>query len=271
MLEKKVEERTAELRETQTLALQNAHAAGMAEIATGTLHNVGNIINSVNISLDQIQQVMMRSRIPNLIKAVRLLEENHGRLPEFFQTDPRGGKLPEYLLKAGLDIENDRQLVISESEQLVKGIAMVKDVIVAQQSFAKGVFLTEEVSLEQVVEDVLSMQLPTLARQHIQVVKRLGRTPQVKAQKAKLAHIVLNLFKNAREAMLSIPSDRRVLTVETGGDTSKGFFIRVTDTGEEFRKRSGAKFSVTVLQRRKAVMVSACTTARTRWWRWAGS
>ena len=131
-----------------------------------------------------------------------------------------------------MDIENDRQLVISESEQLVKGIAMVKDVIVAQQSFAKGVFLTEEVQLERVLEDVLSMQLPTLARHQIRVVKRLGKTSQVKAQKAKLAHIVLNLLKNAREAMLAVPEDKRILTVETGGEAETGFFIRVTDTGE---------------------------------------
>ncbi|MEE3509760.1 histidine kinase, partial [Pseudomonas sp. 10C3] len=44
-LEIRVEERTQELKDTQSELLDTARQAGMAEIATNVLHNVGNVLN----------------------------------------------------------------------------------------------------------------------------------------------------------------------------------------------------------------------------------
>jgi signal transduction histidine kinase len=232
MLEKKVEERTAELKETQKLALENAHAAGVTEITTGTLHNVGNIVNSVNISLDQIQGILRASRLPGLLKAAEMLEAHASDLPGFLGTDERGKKLGEYLPRAVREVESEKGRLQTELDQLVRGVGMIKDVVVTQQSYAKGVFMSEPLQLEQLLEDVLAMQSATLTKNQIRVVKKFGQTPQVKAQKGKLAHIVVNLIKNAQEAMQSVSVDQRALEVETGYSADAGVFIRIKDSGE---------------------------------------
>src|SRR5262249_16802353 len=45
-LEKRVEERTRELRLAQAQLVETARSAGMAEVATSVLHNVGNVLTS---------------------------------------------------------------------------------------------------------------------------------------------------------------------------------------------------------------------------------
>lgn len=103
-LEQRVLERTGELRE-QIEAKDRAHAelaaaqqrlitlsreAGMAEIATGVLHNVGNVLNSVNVSTTLLAGRIRESRVDNLIALIGMLEQHSGDLPEFLGRDPKG-------------------------------------------------------------------------------------------------------------------------------------------------------------------------------------
>ncbi len=48
----------------------------MAEVATGTLHNVGNILNSVNASIEIVKNSISETSLPGLEKANNLLREN---------------------------------------------------------------------------------------------------------------------------------------------------------------------------------------------------
>jgi hypothetical protein len=47
--------------------------AGMAEVATGVLHNVGNVLNSVNVSAGLVVEKINRSKVPQVTKAAALL------------------------------------------------------------------------------------------------------------------------------------------------------------------------------------------------------
>src|SRR4051794_40952732 len=55
-------ETEAKLGELHRTLLDVSRAAGMAEIATGVLHNVGNTLNSINISLDVATDRLRNSR-----------------------------------------------------------------------------------------------------------------------------------------------------------------------------------------------------------------
>ena len=65
-VEKKVDERTAELKNTQQELMKAARMAGKAEIATSVLHNVGNVLNSVNISASIVSDKLRQSEVPAL-------------------------------------------------------------------------------------------------------------------------------------------------------------------------------------------------------------
>ena len=235
-LERKVELRTAELKEIQNLALENAHKAGMSEIATGVLHNIGNIINSVNTSAEEILQITQKSKIANLLKANRLLSDNFARVTEFLTEDPKGKVLPEYYLKIGESLKTEHLQLKDEVLDMMKKLSLIKDVVQTQQEYAKRGLFVEEISLEQVTDEILNLQQSALKRHGIELVRVYGDAGKIKVQRVKFAHVLMNLIKNSKEAMTPLPDGRKRLTVEIGAITGSGPFLRIIDTGEGISK-----------------------------------
>ena len=64
-----------ELKELTTQLVEASRQAGMAEVATGVLHNVGNVLNSVNVSSTLICEMLQQSRLSHMTRAVGLLRE----------------------------------------------------------------------------------------------------------------------------------------------------------------------------------------------------
>ncbi|MEE9384081.1 MAG: hypothetical protein V3V08_11780 [Nannocystaceae bacterium] len=57
--------------------------AGPAEVARDVLHDVGNILNSVNVSADLMCEVLSRSKLPNLRKSVELMKARGSGLDDW--------------------------------------------------------------------------------------------------------------------------------------------------------------------------------------------
>jgi len=241
-LEKKVAARTKELEDAQKIAVHNAHAAGMTEIATGVLHNIGNIINSVNISLGELEQISSQSKVVGLTKACDLLTKNRDKIAVFLTDDPSGKMLPEYLKKLSEALTQENKIIQQEVIHLARKINLIKDIVDTQQSYARGDMMREEVDLSSVIEETLSMQNAALSRHQIRVERKIDPSVKVLAQKVKIAHIILNLVKNAKEAMDFRPANERVLTIELGkAKDSNQAFIKISDTGEGVSAENMAK------------------------------
>jgi signal transduction histidine kinase len=229
-LEKLVAERTKELEETQKELVEKAHQAGMADIAAGTLHNVGNLLNSVKASVETIDEVMSGSPLDELTKANRLLGQHMDRLDEFILSDPRGKKLLQYYLKIEEPLNNVCNGIGQNVKRVIEKIATINDVIAAQQSYAGVGGLSEKVRLADVVEDALTMQSGTFDRHKIRLVRQYAEVPEIFVQKTKLIHIIVNLVKNAKDALLDVPPEQKTLAISIIRDEG-AIFIRVTDAG----------------------------------------
>ncbi len=241
-LENLVQARTRELQEAQKQSVLNAHQAGMSEIATGILHNVGNVLNSANVGLEVIIEKFNNSLVGNLHKANSLLVENRGRLVEFFTIDPRGNKLINFYVELGEAMKKELLAQKSEANDLMKKLQLIKDIINTQQTYAKGSGeFKESVELIEIVEHALVMQTTSLNRHEIKIVKKYSDAPPVLGQKTKLLHVVLNLIKNAKEAMGGKDYKVKVLTLETGSTASGEAFLSVRDSGEGIKKESLTK------------------------------
>src|SRR6202035_588606 len=92
--------------------------AGMAEVATNVLHNVGNILNSVNISASLVTERVKQSKAPGLTRVAQLLQEQGPRLGEFLTSDERGRRVPEYLASLAGQLLKDQQLALKELASL---------------------------------------------------------------------------------------------------------------------------------------------------------
>jgi signal transduction histidine kinase len=229
-LELRVADRTQELTKLQAIAITNAHRAGMSEISANVLHNVGNVLNSVNVSCDQLEHTLHTSRAPGLQKVTDLLRTHGDQLDQFLTSDPKGRLLLEYLVMAGVSLGQDHGLLLDELARLKSKVHLINTVISAQQQYASGRFLTERADITQVVDEILAMQAHALSKSGVRVVKHVAPVEGVPIQRTKLAHVLLNLLKNAEEAMAATATEHRVLTIEVGGGAQP--FIRVGDAGE---------------------------------------
>ncbi len=217
------------LEATHRELLDASWQAGMAEVATNVLHNVGNVLNSVNISCSVIQEKVRKSRIGSVAKAGELLQSHTGNIAEFFDTHP-GQKLPEYLGKLAQRLAEEQTAITGELESLSANIDYIKDIVAMQQSYAGVSGVTEVIDIAELVELSLRITKETLSRHEIEVVREYGDVPPVAVQKAKVLQILVNLMSNAKYACCETSREDKQMTLRL---TSDGIIARiaVTDNG----------------------------------------
>lgn len=231
-LEQRVEERTQELKDAQSELLDSARQAGMAEIATNVLHNVGNVLNSVNISADLVARKLRGSKALGLGKAMQLVNEHIHDLGAFFSEDEKGKLLPGYLNQLVEAIATEQQGMSDELEQLSKSVDHIKDIVSTQQSYAGATSLLEPVYISALIEDALRMNTGALNRHHVTVIKDYQELPQVMADKHRLLLIMVNLISNAKYAMSNLTDRPRQITLSAQAVDDATLQISVKDEGE---------------------------------------
>ena len=230
-LERRVEERTRELKDTQTELLDTARQAGMAEIATNVLHNVGNVLNSVNISADLVSRQLRHSKAQGLGKAMQLMNEHPDDLCRFLTEDEKGKLLPGYLNQLVLAIAQEQQGMSAELGQLSKSVDHIKDIVATQQSYAGTSSLLQALSISELLDDALRMHAGALTRHHVTVLKEFSDVPRIMGDKHRLLLILINLIGNAKHAMANVTDRERTLTLSAVID-GDNLNISVRDQGE---------------------------------------
>ncbi|HUU85281.1 MAG TPA: hypothetical protein VM243_17415, partial [Phycisphaerae bacterium] len=166
-LEDEIVERKRAEREREALhkqLLDVSHQAGMAEVATGVLHNVGNVLNSVNVSATLVREKVRKSQVADLTEITALMRERADDLGTFMTTDEKGKLVPRYLLELGKHLVDEQTAMLDELESLTRNVEHIKDIVSMQQSYAKVFGVTEEVSPADLVEDALRVNNAGLVR-----------------------------------------------------------------------------------------------------------
>ena len=235
-LELRVEERARQLKEAQQQMIDIAHEAGMAEIAVGALHNIGNVLNSIGVSAEATMSSASEERvISGMSRFVELLQAHRSDLPGFFTTDPRAALVPEYGQQLLAAMKDAKDRICAEAGDLLSNVALVRETVVTLQDLARkgqDELLVEPVDLAVLVEVALKLQAANIARQHVQIHRRMTPVPPVLAQRFKVIHVLVNLIKNAVEAMQRTAEPERALTVELSPRVGGGAVLKVADTGE---------------------------------------
>ena len=190
----------AELAQTHQQLLEVSRRAGMAEVATGVLHNVGNVLNSVNVSATLIADHVRESKAANLAKVAALFREHEADLAAFLATDPRGRQVPGYVMALAEHVAHEQAGSLRELESLRRNIEHIRDIVAMQQSYAKFSGVAESVSLVDLVEDSLRMNATALVRHEVALVRDFRARPAIVVEKHKVLQILVNLIRNAKYA-----------------------------------------------------------------------
>jgi signal transduction histidine kinase len=229
-LEQRIRDRTRELEQAQAELVAAAHQAGMSEIATNVLHNVGNALNSVNVSANVIGSKVRASEASGLARAVKLMERPEGGLAAFLSDDPKGKLLPAYLSKLSEALTAEHQSIADEVASLMSSVEHIKQIVAIQQSYAGVASLSEAVAPAALLDDALRMSADALVRHGVAVRREVADVPVVPLDRHRTLMILLNLISNAKYAMAERPEPREI-TVALDCPTPGRVRFCVIDTG----------------------------------------
>jgi PAS domain S-box-containing protein len=212
----------ADLENLHKQLLDSSRQAGMAEVVTDVLHNVGNVLNSVNVSFAVVSDKVRKSKVSNLARAAGLLQEHKHDLAAFLNSDPKGTQLPGYLVNLAQHLAEEQAEILKELQLLSGNVEHIKEIVAMQQSYYKVSGAVESLPVAQLVEDALRMNAATLAHHDVQIVREYAEAPPVLVEKHKVLQILVNLIGNARYAL------------DEGGQRDKRLTLRIAKNGSDF-------------------------------------
>jgi PAS domain S-box-containing protein len=193
-------ESAEELERVHKQLMTASRQAGMAEVATNVLHNVGNILNSVNISASLVIERVKQSKAPGVSRVAAMLQEKGDGLAQFIAGDERGKRIPEYLTSLGEQLLSDQKMELVELASLRDNLEHIKDTVAMQQSYAKLCGVTETVAVVDLVEDSLRLNAGAFVRHGVTLQREFGEVPPITVDKHKVLQVLVNLVRNAKYA-----------------------------------------------------------------------
>ncbi|MGO8676315.1 MAG: PAS domain-containing protein [Limisphaerales bacterium] len=220
-----------ELENAHQRLVETSRLAGMAEVASDVLHNVGNTLNSVNVSCSLVIDAIKRLNFDNLARIPPLLEQNTGRLEEFLTTDARGKHIPQYLAAIHDKFEEQKGFFLLELGHLREHINHINQIVAMEQSYAKVAGVQEVVDVARLVEDAIQINAAALQRHTIQYHRDIEPLPQILVDKHKVLQILINLIRNAKYALSESQSPQKLMTLRVRRTVENQAEIQVIDNG----------------------------------------
>jgi len=211
-----------EVEKTHLALVAASHEAGMAEVATSVLHNVGNVLTSINVAASLLADKLRQSNGAHLAKVVTLMHEQGDGLGEFMRHDPKGRRIPAYLAQLARYLDEEQAASLREVDDLKKNVEHINEIVAMQQAYARVAAVKEPVKLTELVEDALRIHAAALTNHNVKVIRDYApQLPEITVEKHKVLQILVNLIGNAEHAC------------DDGGCPSKQITLRVRRAGEQ--------------------------------------
>jgi len=221
----------AERRQIQDQLVETSRRLGMADVATSVLHNVGNVLNSINVSVGIMGTTLRQSLVGDVRKVSQMLNAHLGDLTAYLSHDEKGRQIPGYLSQLADHLLKEQHVTLKELESLVESSEHAKQCVAMQQGMVKSGGLHEPVVLVDLMEQALTINKVLLEQLEGKIVREFTDIPEVIVDKHQTLQILVNLIRNSIQAMETV--DRKILTVRIGLATNERNMVQleVTDTG----------------------------------------
>ena len=212
--------------------IDTSRSAGMADVATGVLHNVGNVLNSVSVSATVVADRLRHSKVLKLCRATAMLREQNSHLGDFLTTDPKGKLIPGFLSTVSEELASERTELIARMDAVGEHIKHIREIVTMQQNYAKVSGVYENLSPMELVEDGLRLNVAAFERHHIELVREFEENlPKVCVDRHKFLQILINLLRNAKHAMEHVVERERRMIIRMGMASSDRVKVVISDNG----------------------------------------
>ncbi|CEK11459.1 sensor histidine kinase [Legionella hackeliae] len=222
----------AEIKELSQKLLMTARRAGMAEIATSILHNIGNVLNSSNVSVNLIKESFSQPYYQKLFKIISMLQDHKKDIGNYLTRDEKGKLIPEYLIALGEILDKSNEKNRKELDNLDEDIQHLKDIVAMQKAFSGVSSIAEKIYIPELIETALQMSSNPHKDKAITLRKQYVDSAFVFADKSKLLQILINLIQNAKDAISKNSLDKKKQIDFVVKTANKKLQIMITDNGE---------------------------------------
>jgi C4-dicarboxylate-specific signal transduction histidine kinase len=226
------EQAEVELMRTRSEVVSLARQAGMAEMATGILHNIGNVLNSVHISSELMATSLSATQRQSMVQLRKIAEEPPAALNAFFESDPQGRKLRQFLSRYARGEAELMATMDQELQRIRKGIEHLRSIVATQQSFARGRQAIEVIPARDLIDQAILLSEPWIRKGSVICTVRLDYTGEVRGDRTLVLQILINLIRNAVAAVRDVPESRREIIIGSSPSAKDGFAcLWVRDNG----------------------------------------
>jgi signal transduction histidine kinase len=227
----KLEKLNLQLELTYKKLMEAAHSAGMAEVASNVLHNVGNALNSVNVSANIIIEKLAKSEIPHLLKLADILKEHSDNLADFLINDPQGKFIPTYIFEAGNHLVQQKNEILENLNSLTKNVDHIKEIIQMQQFYTGTGKQQDCVSLPELIENAIAINNAGLERNKIEVIREYEEFGNIFIDKHRTIQVLVSLIDNAEHALAESSNEPKQLKIRVTKADNNKVKIEISDNG----------------------------------------
>ena len=214
--------------------IETSRLVGMADVASAVLHNVGNVLNSVNVSVDVVMKTVKQSPIGDVALVASMLQSHSHDLSRFLSQDPQGKQIPAYLSMLAEAVNQNSTFVEQELAGLSRNVDHIRQVVSRQVDLARpGGVLREPVHFRDLMEQALAINRSALESCSCEILEEYGAVPDGITDRHQVIQVLVNLISNAANAMALSSAPLRRLTLRLEADPARAGFVRfqVVDTG----------------------------------------
>lgn len=225
---KRMEEEKLQLHEQ---LLDTSRKLGMAEVASDVLHNVGNVLNSINVSIGVVADLLKNSMVGDVGRISQLFHKHHDDLGNYFSTNPKGKQIPAYLEKLAGQLVEEQRVAIAELDGLREHAQHAQHCVAAQQDVAKVSGITEPVAVVELLEEAVAANQDLLTASQIDVSREFEEIPLLIVDKYQVLEVLVDVIRNSCQAMASASTKQLIVRAKIIPGPPDSICLEVEDSG----------------------------------------
>lgn len=240
LLTEEIEQRKkleADAEEMHNQLIVSARRAGMADIATSILHNIGNAVNTTNTSIFMLNEKIQKSGLENLEKLYQLLEANKDNLGQFFATE-QGKQVIPFLNKLIESWDKEKQSMLEEVKSLTTNLSHVKEIIEKQNLLGTRLLVVEVVSMPSLIEDAISLCKVSSVKVPVEIIRDFKPLKKIVVDRVMLLQIIVNLIVNGLESVSESKRADKKIVISVFEKNAEYYAIEVKDNGRGISKEN---------------------------------
>ncbi len=217
----------AQLHQARVDLMERSYHAGIAELASGILHNVRNSLTSLRVEIESLNQQIQDLPLQHIRQARQELD-NPDLPPQ------RRKELEHFMFMAGQTMTETIDRLADGFQNITNPIGQIEQSLMQPDRLSRSVNTTEQFKITEILHDCIAL-LPKGSRQDIDIRldSGLNNIAPLLSNRVALTHILCNLLSNSIDSIRTAGVNG-IITIKGGLDTLVGkrvLHIVVQDNG----------------------------------------